>query len=762
MKIDSFFIRKYGPLEKRGEFDLSQFTLFYGDNETGKSLTIDALVKMILEKKADSFRRINRVDHYPEGYVFLKRKNERIKLPEKGSLLDFLPVTAEECENIFVIRDSELGIGEEEREEKNFYKKVTDKLTGLKTGEIESIKKELRELSHLTPHNQLKNTKENNYLKNRVEKVKQLTKRIHDLKKEFHERKFSKQLENLQSLKERIKTEEEKLKDLRVKRQWEVFESAKNLLEKIESKKSKLEELKNFNSKRKDEWLKKEIKKESLEKEVEKQEKKIKLLERNLSELIKEEREEKVRKTKLAKKMEKAERDIAPLLFQNKWDRLFGFLNRKSNVFGVLSLILVLGAFGLLFSGEMFYPALVMIVFNFFWLIAILAGGWRKEIKRGKLEKELEKLGWKEKAIEKLKEKIKKTREELDKREKMYAQLSQDLEIKKREFKKEKAVKKELEDNLKRIESEIEKFKKEAGVESLKEYQHYLEQKIKKQEKIKENTAVLKNIVPGIKTNENISFWRSTVKKLKPKEEKRQGRGEEKIEKVEGRLEKLKNEKLKKEQELKKIKKRMDHLKREVNEVLPPQKRIDYLETVSDLKEVEEKLKIFKTKADKRKQNAVKALKIFEKLKEKEEEKISHLFEEENDISEYFKKITNGRYQNVFFDQKKNKIKVERADGKVLGAEKLSGGTYDQLYFVIRFALGEKILGLEKGFFILDDPFVKADEKRLKKSFEMLYNFTSWGWQIIYFTAKKDALGALDKRKKETKIIKLPALKINQ
>ncbi len=761
MKIDNFFIRKYGPLEKRGEFELSQFTLFYGDNETGKSLTIDALVKMILGEKAGSFKKINRVDHRPEGYVFLKTKDKRIKLPEKGSLLDFLPVTAEECENIFVIRDSELGIGEESQE-KGFYKKVTDKLTGLKTGEIESVQEELRELSHLTPHNQLKNTKENNYLKNRVEKTKQLIKKISDLKKSFRKRKFSKQLEDLQSLKERIKREEKKLKDLKVKKQWEVFGKAKDLLEEVKSKRSELENLKSFNSKRKDEWLKKEIKKESLEKEIEKQEKKIKLLEKNLDELKIKKREEKTRKTKLAEKMEKAERDITPLLSQSKWDRLFTFLNRKNNVFGVLGLILVLGSFGLFFTGDMFYPAVVMTVFSFFWLAAILAGGLRREIKRGKLEKELEKIGWEEKARENLKRKIKKIRERLEKTEERCVNLGQDLEIKKRETKEKKRVEKELKSNLKKIQSEIERFKKEAGVEGLKEYRDFLQKRIKKIEKIKESTAVLKNIVPGIKTGEDISSWENMIKNLKPKEEKRGKESEEKMEKVESRLEKLKDERREKEQGLKKNKKRMDQLKRSVNEVLPSQKKMAYLETVSDLKEAEDKLKSFERRVEKRKQNAVRALETFEKLKEKEEEKISHLFEEENNISKYFKKITSGRYQKVFFDQKKNKIKVERADGEVLGAEKLSGGTYDQLYFVIRFSLGEKILGSEKGFFILDDPFVKADDRRLKKGFEMLYNFTNWGWQIIYFTAKKDALGALDKRKKETKIIKLSTLKINQ
>ena len=73
-----------------------------------------------------------------------------------------------------------------------------------------------------------------------------------------------------------------------------------------------------------------------------------------------------------------------------------------------------------------------------------------------------------------------------------------------------------------------------------------------------------------------------------------------------------------------------------------------------------------------------------------------------------------------------------------MGAEKLSGGTYDQLYFSIRLALGEKLLKGKKGFFIMDDPFVKADLDRVQRQIEMLKKISKLGWQVIYFSAKKE------------------------
>jgi len=81
----------------------------------------------------------------------------------------------------------------------------------------------------------------------------------------------------------------------------------------------------------------------------------------------------------------------------------------------------------------------------------------------------------------------------------------------------------------------------------------------------------------------------------------------------------------------------------------------------------------------------------------------------------------------------------------ILEAEKLSGGAYDQLYFSVRLALAEKLLSDEKGFFILDDPFIKSDYERLKIQIDILKKISSSGWQIIFFTAKKEIREILKK-----------------
>jgi exonuclease SbcC len=82
----------------------------------------------------------------------------------------------------------------------------------------------------------------------------------------------------------------------------------------------------------------------------------------------------------------------------------------------------------------------------------------------------------------------------------------------------------------------------------------------------------------------------------------------------------------------------------------------------------------------------------------------------------------------------------------------LSAGTYDQLYLTIRLGLGEQLLKGNKGFFIMDDPFVKSDMDRLKKQIKLLKKISKTGWQIIYFTAKEEVKELFERDIKNNKI----------
>lgn len=84
------------------------------------------------------------------------------------------------------------------------------------------------------------------------------------------------------------------------------------------------------------------------------------------------------------------------------------------------------------------------------------------------------------------------------------------------------------------------------------------------------------------------------------------------------------------------------------------------------------------------------------------------------------------------------------------------GGAYDQLYLSVRLALGEKLLKGGKGFFIMDDPFIKADKERLQRQIDILKRISESGWQIIYFTAKDEVKDVLKKDIQSGKVQYIP------
>ena len=104
MRIKEFFIKRYGPL-REVTYSLSHpLTLLLGKNEDGKTLTIDALVKLLLGRQVRDFGRIiDRVEEKPEGYCVIEGDDgEEIKLPHKEDLTTITAVTASEYRNIFI------------------------------------------------------------------------------------------------------------------------------------------------------------------------------------------------------------------------------------------------------------------------------------------------------------------------------------------------------------------------------------------------------------------------------------------------------------------------------------------------------------------------------------------------------------------------------------------------------------------------------------------------------------------------------------
>lgn len=128
---------------------------------------------------------------------------------------------------------------------------------------------------------------------------------------------------------------------------------------------------------------------------------------------------------------------------------------------------------------------------------------------------------------------------------------------------------------------------------------------------------------------------------------------------------------------------------------------------------------------------------LLEELKEDEQSRVGDLFfGAESAVSDYFSRITDGRYENVGYDEHSNELRVHASNDTELTPGQLSQSTFDQLYFAVRIAFAQEILDASTGFFVLDDAFLASDADRLERQIDILGDIVDEGWQVIYFTAK--------------------------
>lgn len=762
MKIKEFLINRYGPLKIKKPILLDNFNLIWGKNEEGKTLTIEALIKLLIGEDIKNFENINRIEEKPEGYVIIKDSNgKEIKFPEKkkkSNLLQFTNLTSQEFRNIFIIRNSDLSISKESE----FYTNITGRLTGLRTNEICKIKNKLLEIGNLTPSGEFKDDKPEK-LKSKLKEARELLEKILQLENKIQENRFDQLEKDLIKLKEEIEKIDKKLEILEIARKREKYEIGKKALEKLKESLEKLKDLENYNDKDWELWkdCEKVIKEYISQKEDEL--KKLKEKEIELKEINEElnaiERDFRI----FEEKKKKINSQILPELINYRYesekivqqkvkDKFFTYL-------GIFSIVLlVIALIGIVFNPSLLFYVLI---FNFL-IIALISGFFKFQFIKNKaqLAEKFEKirfsfleLGMEVENIEKIFINLKKIEEDYKK----ISEKLRELEIEKRkideEIKNLKEIKiPEIEKKIQKAKENIEEIRKKSKDETLEKYQEKLELKKELENFIGEEKSILRTHFGerSKKLEDNIVYWEEEIKKLEKYADK-----EVSVKYNETEEEVLKNKKRELEEKAKELtnklenfKEKMKEIEKEVNKVLNFDEYL-YCNTLVDLKKLKERLKEFVEGNENRRAIVLEVKKILEEIENEEIQKISELFGRDSDISKYFAEITEGKYEEVIFDEETKKIKVKLKEGTLLEPEKLSGGAYDQLYFSIRLALGEKLLKENKGFFILDDPFIKSDPYRLRKQIEMLKKISKLGWQIIYFSAKGEVKEILDEEIKK-------------
>ncbi|MEM3871000.1 MAG: AAA family ATPase [Nitrososphaeria archaeon] len=629
MRIKELYIRRYGPLsDVHLRFEKGIQPIF-GENESGKTLIVDCIIKMLSGGTRDLGQQINRVEELPEGYLIIEDDGKETKLEKGKSLADYLSIEAEEIRNIFVVREADLKI------EEGFYEKVTDKITGLRSNEIERIIGKLRELGRLTESNNLSDDQH-------FKKPKTNKKNAEKLKEDVHNYIGDAERAGIQDLE--AKYFEAKIRKGEVDKKIELLEKAKDketFLD-LKNRLGRAQEIINILNKKPDQQKLNELKSEI-----------------------------KNYKTKASNKT---------------------FLQKTSNLFKILTIIFSLAVTlpWLIFSlaPEPFLTAFLLIslfIFGFSsWKLSIIESIPKKLIGDAK------ELGINERNVE------------------------------------------ELESAVKTLENEISRLEKE-----LNGHVGILKRELNIVEMFDDNKVmeVAKNVLrrKEAEVDLNLDMKYDSEELARAKEEQKS---------LEKNIENFNNL-------LSAHKKRLIEFSNRVQ-------GIDFssfmgrglnvqIENLDSLKVLERELGAFIEKIDRDAELSRHAIEIFSEIKREEEEKIKALFGPESSTSKIFKEITEGRYNNVSYNVDENEIFVFRPNGEKFSVNKLSKGTFDQLYMSIRIDLARRILGDRKGFFVMDDAFISSGPNRFKNAVEIIKNLSDEGWNIIYFTVRRDDAEFLSK-----------------
>ncbi len=783
MRLKEILIERYGPIWSDKILKLSSFTLVWGENEDGKTLMIEALLKMLLQKGFRSLKFPSRVEEDPAGRVKVEIETREEKIfPNKGrtSVVDYLDISPELFRNLFVITNSDLVLANEAR----FYIEVTERLTGLRKRRIEVLKEKLREIGMLTPRNDFEDSKRSGKFKSRLLEAEKLIDEIDKDVQFIRQNGYDKLEEKLMNLVSREGELNEKLLLLERAKRINEFDKYRNLIGElvklVEAKKNyenfSEEELERLRGLYRDvERLKRDIARDSerLKRVAE---------EKHITERDKLEKDARYRV--ISSKHERLEKELGEEIreYEKKNARVKGntFLKQGLRysipILAIITVILGIGSFvegiTVFIWGTLCGMVLVLLLMAVYLFMVVLPMG-ALERKRVKLLDVAGSIGVAHDSVDNVKRDMAAIDENLRELENILRELEVKIGVLEGQRKKLEEEIANKDRDLTERQRAIDKILASRGVGSTEEYKNKLDVKKEINSKIEGMISLLVDrFGKGEESTEEapleslIGFWRREIEKLGTGI----GKDEENVlpkinysdslyHDVRGELEKLRELISETQNRLVIYHNKLSNYDNRVEYVLTPEGKDFNIRSLRDLFEAKEKIEIFIEEARKRKKYVLQAINILEEIESEEEEKIKDLFREKHGrghgVSEYFREITEGLYMDVSYEPENKRIVVERKDGRTLTPDKLSGGAFDQLYFAIRLAFGEKIFPERRGFFILDDPFLKSDRKRLVRQIDLLVDLTKKGWQIIYFSAKEEIKRLFEERRKMNNFISI-------
>lgn len=651
MKIKEFSLTRYGPLSTTGKIQLDGFNLFFGRNEDGKTLTIDALVKLLLGSNVKDFQNIQRVEETPEGYVIVEDdKGKDIKFPEKSNLTKISGLSPSECRNIFIIRDSDLSV----YHESEFYTGIADRLIGLRTDELLKIKENLKEIGKITPTGTFRDIKIEK-LKTRIDRAEGLVKRINVIADRVKKENSDKIEEDYVTCKEKIDEVQQEIESLDDSRKREIFEKGKDSFDKLKQALDEVDGLKVYNNEDDQLWrgCEKEIEaykeeKGELSQELNRYKNQLKEASEDLSE---KERNFQV----LEERKKRIDNDIRPDLknFEEK-RRELALREVKNKYFvslGVISAIFL----GLSLIGaivNMLSPLFQLLILLFLFLV-IIFGVLRLQFisENAKLAGEFERIRLIISKFELNAGDVEGIFSNIQKFDDQYSKNAIELESIRTNNKvlqstirlfEEKNIP-DVEEKIRSAENKIDGIQRKSKEGSLSDYTMKLVVKQGYERSIGEEKSVLRSIFGEKSIVDDMAFWSEEIKGLEKYKDKSKV-----IKYDENRSSELKDIKRTLDGKLAEINSKMRSLQTEMGEIERQAKEIllsdnEFIicNTTVDLKAIKDALQRFIDENESNKENVLSIMEIFDEIETEEKEKVSDLFGNKSTTSTYFKEITN-------------------------------------------------------------------------------------------------------------------------
>lgn len=751
MRLASVRVDRYGPLAGIEHAFDGGLEVVYGPNESGKTLLLEALLRLCSPDVVDAVPAMTRVDDPPVGHAVLERNGDEHVLGDGTAIGDLADVTPRQLRNVFVVRDADLRLAGEHA----FYDATARRLADLHTAELEALREKLVTAGRITPETRNLSTAADERDEARVvrDEAATLAGEMRAYVRECRER----DVETAERERLAIAADLERARTrLARQRAAETLHTHLRLSEHLETVRAATEELGDractAAGLERLEAIEREL--ASIDDDLEAvatTRDELRATQRRLEERRDELRAELDPLEDRASDAEAVRREVAAVREGTTDPR--GSVRLGAAVAGLVALGAGLAAGG---GATIVGRALAGLA-----AAATAWTGWRLRATRraardrATLLQSARDAGLAVESVADVAPAIREVTDEAARVREELRDLEQELAVIERRLGDRGTEREELVERRRELRRERREHLRDAGVPDVDTYRERVERAgALRQDRetaaasLAERLGEPEGTAPGPESgfDERIAHWEAELAALRDGVERGDASPDDydpdALERLEGEVDRLEGDLADRRERLADHRARIDGFADDLAALPTGRFRDEPIQlsaqSVDGLATTAAELEALVDDLERDADVARAALSVLADVRAAEEAKLAELFGPESRASAVFRAITDGRYAAVTYDPEDRTLVVRDGDGDHLTAAELSRGATDQLYLAARVGLAERLCPGEPGFLLLDDALLPADPERLQAGFDALRSLAAEGWQVVYWTAKPE------------------------